>query len=72
MTHVEVFKNLKSPKYPQLVNLQAFMGNARELGLNYVFVNKNTLTSKLLDEVKQAGYSVIVGQGEEARIKISW
>lgn len=72
MTHVEVFKNLKSPKYPQLVNLQAFMDNARELGLNYIFVNKDTLDSSLLDEVKQAGYSVVVGQGEEARVKISW
>lgn len=72
MTHVSVFKTLQSPKYPQLVNLQAFMGNARELGLNYIFVNKDTLDSSLLDEVKQAGYSVVVGQGEEARIKISW
>ena len=72
MTHVEVFKNLKSPKYPQLVNLHSFMGAAKDLGLNYVFVNKDTLSSSLLDEVKQAGYSVVVGQGEEARIKISW
>lgn len=72
MTHVEVFKNLKSPKYPQLVNLQSFMGTARELGLNYVFVNKDTLPNELIDELKQAGYFVVVGQGEEARVKISW
>lgn len=72
MTHVEVFKNLQSPKYPLFVNLQSLMGTARDLGLNYVFVNKDTLTSDLVDELKQAGYSVVVGQGEEARIKISW
>lgn len=72
MTHVTVFKNLQSPKYPLFVNLQSLMGTARDLGLNYVFVNKDTLTSDLIDELKQAGYSVVVGQGEEARIKISW
>lgn len=72
MTHVTVFRNLQSPKYPTIVNLQAFMGTARELGLNYVFVNKDTLSNKLIDELKQAGYSVVVGQGEEARVKISW
>jgi uncharacterized membrane protein YwaF len=72
MTHVEVFKNLQSPKYPLFVNLQSLMGTARDLGLNYVFVNKDTLTSDLVDELKQAGYSVVIGQGEEARIKISW
>lgn len=72
MTHVEVFKNLQSPKYPVFVNLQSFMGTARDLGLNYVFVNKDTLSNELIDELKQAGYSVVVGQGEEARVKISW
>lgn len=72
MTHVSVFKTLQSPKYPLFVNLQSFMGTARELGLNYVFVNKDTLSNELIDELKQAGYSVVVGQGEEARVKISW
>lgn len=72
MTHVKVFKNLQSPKYPLFVNLQSLMGAARDLGLNYIFVNKDTLDANLLDEVKQAGYSVVIGQGEEARIKISW
>jgi hypothetical protein len=72
MTHVEVFKNLQSPKYPLFVNLQSLMGTARDLGLNYVFVNKDTLTLDLIDELKQAGYLVVVGQGEKARIKISW
>lgn len=72
MTHVEVFKNLQSPKYPIFVNLQSFMSTARELGLNYVFVDKNTLSNDLIDDLKQSGYSVVVGQGEEARIKISW
>jgi len=72
MTHVEVFKNLQSPKYPVFVNLQSFMGTARDLGLNYVFVDKNTLSTDLINDLKQSGYSVVVGQGEEARIKISW
>ena len=72
MTHVSVFKTLQSPKYPIFINLQSFMGTARELGLNYVFVNKDTLSNELIDELKQAGYSVVVGQGEEARVKISW
>lgn len=72
MTHVSVFKTLQSPKYPIFINLQSFMGTARELGLNYVFVNKDTLSNELIDELKQAGYSIVVGQGEEARVKISW
>lgn len=72
MTHVEVFKAYRSPKSLISTILQAFMIGAKELGLNYVFVNKDTLTPELIDEVKRAGYSVVVGQGEEARIKISW
>lgn len=72
MTNVEVFKTYRSLKAPISTVLQAFMIRAKELGLNYVFINKNTLNSELVDEVKQAGCSVVIGQREEARIKISW
>lgn len=72
VTHISVFKNLQSPKYPVFVNLQSLMGTARDLGLNYVFINKDTIDASLVEELKEAGYSVVAGQGEEARIKISW
>ena len=46
---------------------------AQDFGLNYVFIDKGMIDEELLNKLKKSGYySVVVGQGEVARIKISW
>lgn len=45
---------------------------AYKFGLNYVFIDKWMADDDTIDCLKNGGYSVIVGQGEKARIKISW
>ena len=40
--------------------------------MNYVFVDKNIVPSSTIEDLKKNGYSVVIGQGEVARIKISW
>lgn len=44
----------------------------QNFGLNYIFVDKGMLSDNTLNDLKKLGYSVVVGQGEVARIKISW
>jgi hypothetical protein len=57
----------------QSYNLINFIRAAKECGLNYVFIDKNTFDNKIIEElIKEIGYSIVVGQGEVARIKISW
>lgn len=43
-----------------------------KFGLNYIFIDKWMIDDDIIDDLKCGGYSVIVGQGEKARIKISW
>lgn len=45
---------------------------AYKFGLNYIFIDKWMIDDDTIDGLKKGGYSVIVGQGEKARIKISW
>lgn len=45
---------------------------AYKFGLNYIFIDKWMINDDIIDGLKRGGYSVIVGQGEKARIKISW
>lgn len=45
---------------------------AYKFGLNYVFIDKWMTDDDTIDGLKRGCYSVIVGQGEKARIKISW
>ena len=40
--------------------------------LNYVFIDRNLVSSELQNELRNLGYSLIVGYGDVARIKISW
>lgn len=40
--------------------------------LNYVFIDKDLVSSELQNELRNLGYRVLVGYGEVARIKISW
>ena len=62
--------NTKLPdRKSSLLNL---IDAAYKFGLNYVFVDKWMIDDDTINGLKVGGYSVIVGQGEKARIKISW
>lgn len=65
--------NVTNTKLPDrkslLLNL---IDAAYKFGLNYIFIDKWMINDGIIDGLKRGGYSVIVGQGEKARIKISW
>ena len=62
--------NVKLPdRKSSLLNL---IDAAYKFGLNYIFIDKWMTDDDTIDSLKVGGYSVIVGQGEKARIKISW
>ena len=62
--------NVKLPdRKSSLLNL---IDAAYKFGLNYIFIDKWMADDDIIDCLKNGGYSVIVGQGEKARIKISW
>ena len=62
--------NVKLPdRKSSLFNL---IDAAYKFGLNYIFIDKWMIDDDTIDGLKSGGYSVIVGQGEKARIKISW
>ena len=62
--------NVKLPdRKSSLLNL---IDAAYKFGLNYIFIDKWMIDDDTIDGLKNGGYSVIVGQGEKARIKISW
>lgn len=46
--------------------------NAHWAHMNYIFVDKNLFSQETLNKVKEAGYNLVIGYGEAARIKISW
>lgn len=39
---------------------------------NYIFVDKGIFSQETIEKVKNAGYNVVIGYGDVARIKISW
>ena len=39
---------------------------------NYIFIDKGTFSQETIEKVREAGYNVVIGYGEVARIKISW
>ena len=45
---------------------------AHKFGLNYVFIDKWMIDDNIINALKSGGFSVIVDQGEKARIKICW
>lgn len=53
----------------KLLNL---ISAANTFGLNYIFIDKGMIKEETIDGLKKYGFSVVVGQGEAARIKISW
>ena len=53
-------------------SLESFIMSAQMNHINYVLIDKKLVKPELIDYLKSLGYSIIVGQGEEARVKISW
>lgn len=53
-------------------SLESFIMSAQVNHINYVFLDKKLVKPELIDDLKSLGYSIVVGQGEEARVKISW
>ena len=53
-------------------SLESFIMSAQVSHINYVFLDKELVKPELIDDLKSLGYSIVVGQGEEARVKISW
>lgn len=39
---------------------------------NYIFIDKGTFSQETIEKVHKAGYNVVIGYGDVARIKISW
>lgn len=54
------------------LSLEQLIMSAQVNHINYVFIDRNLVSSDLIDELRSLGYSVVIGQGEVSRIKISW
>lgn len=39
---------------------------------NYIFIDKGSFSQETIENVRNAGYNVVIGYGDVARIKISW
>lgn len=65
--------NVSNAKLPDMKSmLFNLIDAAYKFGLNYVFIDKWMIDDDTINGLKSGGYSVIVGQGEKARIKIGW
>lgn len=45
---------------------------AKNLGINYIFIDKNVTDDKLINLLREKGFSILIGMGANARVKISW
>lgn len=45
---------------------------AKKLGINYIFIDKNVTDDKLINLLRDKGFSILIGMGANARVKISW
>ena len=52
--------------------LSTMIQDAQWAHMNCVFVDKKLLIQEDIDKLKENGYTVVIGYGEVARIKISW
>ena len=39
---------------------------------NYIFIDKGSFSQETIEKVREAGYNIVIGYGDVARIKISW
>lgn len=64
--NVETLKDITERAIEQLIY------SANFAHLNYVFIDKNLLSPERINQLKELGYTVVIGYGDTARIKISW
>lgn len=72
MLSAKELKNITCDSNITTRSIEQLIMAAQINNINYVFLDRNTVSSDLLDELRHLGYTVIVGQGEVSRIKISW
>ena len=53
-------------------SLEHLITAAQTNHINYVFVDRKLISTELMDLLRIKGYSIVTGQGEVSRIKISW
>ena len=72
LRNVDVVLERKDGDENYLDAIEHYVMYANLLGQHYVFIDKNILYSEIIDKLRDAGYNVVIGQGDVARIKISW
>lgn len=45
---------------------------AKKLTMNYIFIDKNVVDDTLINLLREKGFSILIGMGANARVKISW
>ena len=45
---------------------------AKNLGINYIFIDKHVVDDTLINLLREKGFSILIGMGANARVKISW
>lgn len=52
--------------------IERFMESAARAHTNYILIDRRTLPVEMIKTLRESGFNVLVGMGDEARIKISW
>ena len=76
MLNKDEFLNFKQADFSKLAEeelaITELIQAAHYAHQNYIFIDKGTFSQETIDKVKNAGYNVVIGYGDVARIKISW
>ena len=54
------------------VAISNLIWDANYAHLNYIFVDRGLFSQEVIDKLRENGFTVVSGQGDVARIKISW
>ncbi len=72
LRNVDVVLDKKDGDENYLDAIAHYVMYANLLGQHYVFVDRNVLYSEIIDKLREAGYNVVIGYGDDACVKISW
>lgn len=72
MLSAKEVRNIVCENKNSALSLESLIVAAQKNHINYVFIDKNPENVDLMQVLRDNGYSVIVGYGDAARIKISW
>lgn len=65
-------KNIARPSAVNETSIMEQIHGAAFNHMRYTFMDKNLLSNDMVSLLKDNGYSVIIGYGDAARVKISW